>query len=83
MKFKEEGYIVSVLTSTPHYNVIENKLKEQPLKKKWLGLYYESDFQGIKVKHVYQKKYKNTTLRLIGFLYWHVVSFFIALCEKN
>lgn len=83
LKFKEEGYIVSVLTSTPHYNVIKNKLKEQPLKKKWLGLYYESDFQGIKVKHVYQKKYKNTTLRLIGFLYWHIVSFFIALFEKK
>ena len=83
LKFKEAGYTVTVLTSTPHYNIVESELKKQPLKKKWLGLYYESDFHGIKVKHVYQKKYKNTTLRLVGFLYWHIVSFFIALFEKK
>jgi len=83
LKFKEEGYIVTVLTSTPHYNIIESYLKKQPLRKKWLGLYYESDFHGIKVKHVYQKKYKSTALRLFGFLYWHTVSFLIALFEKK
>lgn len=83
LKFKEAGFEVSVLTTTPHYNVIEPERKKQPLKKKMLGLYYESNFNGIKVKHVYQKKYKSTALRLLGFVYWHLVSFFIGLFEKK
>lgn len=83
LKFKESGYDVAVLTTTPHYNVVESELKEQPLTKRALGLYYESNFKGIKVKHVYQKKYKSTLLRLLGFVYWHIVSFILALCEKK
>ena len=83
LKFKEVGFEVSVLTTTPHYNVVADELKKQPLKKRTFGLFYESDFHGIKVKHVYQKKYKSTFLRMLGFVYWHLVSFFIALFEKN
>ncbi len=83
LRFKNAGYEVVVLTTRPHYNVVESELKKQPLKKKLFGLYYESDFQGIKVKHVYQKKYKSTIHRLLGFVYWHLVSFILALCEKK
>lgn len=83
LKFKESGYDVTVLTTTPHYNVVDSELKKQPLTKRALGLYYESIFNGIKVKHVYQKKYKSTLLRLLGFVYWHIVSFILALCEKR
>jgi colanic acid biosynthesis glycosyl transferase WcaI len=83
LKFKESGYDVAVLTTTPHYNIVESELKKQPLKKRALGLYYESNYKGIKVKHVYQKKYKSTLLRLLGFVYWHIVSLILALCEKK
>lgn len=83
LKFKEKGYAVSVLTTTPHYNVVESELRKQPLIKKVFGLYYESNFEGIKVKHVYQKKYKSTFLRMLGFIYWHIVSFFLGVSEKN
>lgn len=83
LKFKDTGYEVVVLTTTPHYNAVESELKKQPLKKRLFGLYYESDFKGIKVKHVYQKKYKSTIRRLFGFVYWHLLSFILALCEKN
>lgn len=83
LKFKDAGYKVVVLTTTPHYNAVESELKKQPLKKKLFGLYYESNFKGIKVKHVYQKKYKSTIRRLFGFVYWHLVSFILALCEKK
>jgi len=83
LRFKEAGFEVVVLTTTPHYNVIETEKQKQPLQKKVLGLYYESDFNGIKVKHVYQKKYKSTTLRLLGFIYWHLISFFLGLFEKK
>ncbi len=83
LKFKDSGYEVVVLTTTPHYNAVASELKKQPLRKRVLGLYYESNFQGIKVKHVYQKKYKSTILRLFGFVYWHIVSFMLALFEKK
>jgi len=83
LKFKEIGYEVVVLTTTPHYNAVASELKKQPLRKRALGLYYESNFRGIKVKHVYQKKYKSTIRRLLGFVYWHIVSFVLALFEKK
>ena len=83
LKFKDSGYEVVVLTTTPHYNAVVSELKKQPLRKRFFGLYYESNFQGLKVKHVYQKKYKSTIRRLLGFVYWHIVSFLLALFEKK
>lgn len=83
LKFKESGYEVVVITTTPHYNVLEDSLTKQPLHKKLFGLYYESNFSGIPVIHVPQKKYKQSILRIIGFVYWHFLSFFIGLFEKN
>ncbi|MDO5606944.1 MAG: glycosyltransferase family 4 protein [Capnocytophaga sp.] len=83
LNFKKQGYDVVVLTTTPHYNVVQAEIDKQPLKKKLLGLYYESDFEGIKVKHIPQKKFKNTLLRIIGFLYWHIISFFLGIFERK
>lgn len=80
---KNAGYDVVVLTTTPHYNKVQSQLKRQPLK--WLipGFLKKSDFGGIKVFHVPQKKFKSTILRLIGFVYWHLVSFATALFIRN
>lgn len=83
LKFKERGYDVTVLTSTPHYNVVEEQLKEQPLKWKVPGIYKVSTFHGIKVIHVPQKKFKSTVLRLFGFAYWHIVSFILGLSQRG
>lgn len=79
LAFQKAGYEVVVLTSTPHFNLVEAQLREQPLR--WLvpGFCKMSDFHGIRVYHVPQKKFKSTILRVLGFAYWHVVSFFIAL----
>lgn len=76
---KEAGHEVVVLTTTPNYNVVESQLRAQPLS--WLvpGFLKKSNFHGIKVLHVPQKKFKSTPLRLVGFVYWHLVSFFAAL----
>lgn len=81
--FKKEGYEVVVLTTTPHYNTLESELKKQPLKKRTLGLFYESNFDGIKVLHVPQKKFKSTALRLVGFVFWHIMAIILGLKEKN
>ena len=83
LKFQESGYEVLVLTTTPHYNVVESQLAAQPLKWKVWGICKESCFHGIRVLHVPQKKFRNTFLRILGFVYWHIISFLIGLSQRN
>ena len=81
--FKDAGYEVVVLTTTPHYNLIEAALQKQPLNRKLFGLFYESDFDGIHVIHVPLKKYKSTIIRILSFVYWHFLSLIIGLSIKK
>lgn len=77
------GFEVVVLTTTPHYNLIESEVSKQPLTKKIFGLYYTSFFNGIKVYHIPLKKYKSTLKRIISFVYWHFASLSLALTFKK
>tara|TARA_B100001059_G_C17791281_1_gene560304 strand:+ start:76 stop:1326 length:1251 start_codon:yes stop_codon:yes gene_type:complete len=81
--FKNKGYDVSVLTSTPHYNITRESLDEQPLQKKFFGLLYTSIYNGVMVYHIPLKKYKNHINRILSFIYWHTVSFIIGLSLKK
>ena len=81
--FQKRGYEVCVLTTTPHFNLIEGALSKQPLKKLFLGLFYVSYFNGIKVFHIPLKKHKSTLLRMFSFIYWHKMSFFVGLFLKR
>ena len=81
--FKNKGYDVTVLTTTPHFNLIKESLDKQPLQKRFLGLFYQSDFNGIKVFHIPLKKHKSTLLRMLSFIYWHKMSFFLGLFLKK
>lgn len=83
LAFQKRGWDVVVLSTTPHFNVVEEQLAEQPMKWGVWGLYKKSSFKGISVYHVPQKKFKSTLLRLVGFVYWHIVSFLMALFMKN
>lgn len=83
LAFQKTGYDVVVLSTTPHFNMVEEQLAEQPMKWGVWGLYKKSMFHGIPVYHVPQKKFKSTLLRLIGFVYWHFVSFLMGLFMKN
>lgn len=83
LRFQKEGYEVIVLSTTPHFNVVKEQLDVQPMKWKVWGVYKESDFHGIRVIHVPQKKFKSTALRVLGFVYWHIISFILGLCIRN
>ena len=83
LAFQKRGWDVVVLSTTPHFNVVEEQLAEQPMKWGVWGFYKKSSFKGISVYHVPQKKFKSTLLRLVGFVYWHIVSFLMALFMKN
>ncbi len=79
----ENGFDVVVLTTTPHYNLIESELEKQPLSKKLFGLYYVSYFNGILVYHIPLKKYKSTLKRIGSFIYWHIASLILGLTLKK
>lgn len=91
LAFKKAGYDVVVLTTTPHFNLVKEQLAVQPMKWGVWGVYKKSLFRGanselangIPVYHIPQKKFKSTVLRLIGFVYWHIVSFLMALFMKD
>jgi glycosyltransferase involved in cell wall biosynthesis len=83
LAFQKKGYEVVVLSTTPHFNVVQEQLAEQPMKWGVWGIFKKSNYKGIEVFHVPQKKFKSTLLRLIGFVYWHIVSFFVGLSIKN
>ncbi len=81
--FQKAGHRVTVLSTTPHFNLLQEALQKQPLQKRFLGLFYVSDFKGIKVYHIPLKKYKSTFLRMLSFVYWHKMSFFVGLFLKK
>lgn len=82
-RLHDEGHEVVVLSTTPHYNIVKEQLARQPMRWKIPGICKQSDYHGIKVYHIPQKKFKSTALRLFGFAYWHVVAFIMGLCIRK
>lgn len=83
LRLQQRGYEVVVLTTTPHFNIVPEQVEKQPMRWKVWGFCKVSNYHGMTVLHVPQKKFKSTALRLLGFAYWHVVSFFIGLAIRN
>lgn len=83
IRLQERGYEVVVLTTTPHFNIVPEQVEKQPMKWKVWGFCKVSKFHGMTVLHVPQKKFKSTLLRILGFCYWHIVSFFIGLSIRH
>lgn len=83
LRLQQRGYEVVVLTTTPHFNIVPEQVEKQPMHWKVWGFCKVSKFHGMKVLHVPQKKFKSTLLRILGFCYWHIVSFFIGLTIKH
>lgn len=83
IKLKQQGYDVVVLTTTPHFNIVPEQVERQPMRWKVWGVCRESCFHGIKVLHVPQRKFKSTLLRMMGFVYWHIMSFIIGLTIRK
>lgn len=83
LRLQQRGYDVVVLTTTPHFNIVPEQVEKQPMKWKVWGFCKVSKFNGMTVLHVPQKKFKSTALRLLGFIYWHIVSFFIGLTIRH
>lgn len=83
LSLQQRGYEVVVLTTTPHFNIVPEQVENQPMHWKVWGFCKVSKYHGMTVLHVPQMKFKSTLLRLLGFVYWHIVSFFIALTVRH
>ncbi|CAN5782404.1 glycosyltransferase family 4 protein [soil metagenome] len=69
------GHEVTVLTTTPHYNVEPEARARQPLARRWGGLLYTSVCQGIPVYHAaIPVKGNRVGARLLDYLRFHAIS---------
>lgn len=67
-----KGHNVTVLTTTPHYNLEDEALAKQPLRKKWGMQVQESTLDGMRVLHVQvAPKGSKIWLRLFDYLRYH------------
>jgi glycosyltransferase involved in cell wall biosynthesis len=68
------GHSVEVLTTTPHYNHVEDEFRKQPLSKIAPG-FYKSSCSGISVWHVsLGKRTSRAQARMLGYLRFHLLS---------
>ena len=71
---RNAGHCVSVVTTAPHMN--RDRLAEsvQPLRRRWFGLFAESEFDGISVRHTWMPpRAKSKARRLLGWGSFHLL----------
>jgi colanic acid biosynthesis glycosyl transferase WcaI len=74
------GHRVSVLTTTPHYNVHPEALARHPLQRRGFGLWYESRLGDIAIWHVtLPAKSQRVWARGLHFIHFHLVSLLLGL----
>jgi colanic acid biosynthesis glycosyl transferase WcaI len=72
---QRRGHDVTVLTTTPHYNVDVEAQARQPLRRRWGRLLQASTYAGIPVLHVpMPRKGRSRLLRVAAWLWFHAVS---------
>ena len=75
IELKRLGHSVTVLTTTPHYNINKDALAGQPMQKCWFGLLYYSECSGIPVWHVkLPMKGSRVWLRAVDYVRFHILS---------
>lgn len=82
LELKRLGHTVSVLTTTPHYNLDAATLERQPMSERVFGLWYESVLDGIPVWHVkVPQKGSRRWGRALDVAWFHCVS--LLLCVRS
>ncbi len=72
---QRRGHDVTVLTTTPHYNVDVEAQARQPLSRRWGRILQSSNYAGIGVLHVLMpRKGRSRALRVGAWLWFHAVS---------
>ena len=75
LELRDLGHEVTVLTTTPHYNVEPEARARQPLNRRWGGLLYRSDCRGIPVYHAsIPVKGSRVGARVLDYVRFHAIS---------
>lgn len=84
LELRALGHDVTVLTTTPHYNVEPEARQRQPLVKRWGNLLYQSDCQSIPVFHAsIPVKGSRVGARLLDYARFHVISTLAGLARLS
>lgn len=76
----DAGHAVTVFTTTPHYNLDPGAEAAQPRRRYWGRLLQVSDYRGMRVYHAWMpRKGRSVLLRLLAWIWFHVVSTLAAL----
>ncbi len=79
IELKRLGHQVTVLTTTPHYNIIPSMAARHQMHRCWIGLLYMSEIDGIKIWHVkVPNKGNRVWMRVFDYIRFHVVSLLTA-----
>jgi putative colanic acid biosynthesis glycosyltransferase WcaI len=74
------GHEVTVFTTTPHYNPDPGAEAAQPRRSYWGRVLQTSDYRGMRVYHAWMpRKGRSVLLRLLAWVWFHVVSTLAAL----
>ena len=74
------GHEIVVLTTQPHYNRDLDAEGRQPLERHWFGLYYTSQYHGMRVIHTrMRRKGERVSGRFSDFLWFHTLSLLLGL----
>lgn len=75
LELRSLGHEIVVLTATPHYNVEPEARARQPLRRRWGGMLYQSDCEGIPVYHAsIPVKGSRVGARLLDYARFHAIS---------
>lgn len=78
------GHDIIVLTTTPHYNIDQNALSLQKMKKHWFGLLYQSSLNGVLIWHIKIPMKGNRVLsRVFDYIYFHFMSLVVGFTILN
>src|SRR5437879_2802716 len=78
-QLKRLGHAVTVLTTTPHYNLDPSTLARQPMRSVVPGVLYRSVCDGIPVWHVRMRaKKQRVSARSLDYLIFHAISLLAA-----
>jgi glycosyltransferase involved in cell wall biosynthesis len=82
LELKRMGHQVTVLTTTPHYNVIPSMAVRHHMRRCWLGLLYYSEIDGIQIWHVkVPNKGDRVWMRVFDYIRFHAVSLLAAVIK--
>jgi colanic acid biosynthesis glycosyl transferase WcaI len=79
-QLQTRGHEVTVLTTSPHYNVLPENIARQPMRQRWGGLLAESTCDGVRVLHVRLAPRGSKVFRRgLDFIWFHLASLLASL----